>query len=241
LARWWTLQPHTEAAIGPSMALHVNWSGTSLDLQWNRDSPLIRQANRAVLWIDDGPLRRHLDLRAEQLTHGIVQYWPSSSDVDFRLEVFTPRGSSSESIRALSVPLPPVAVKPVTEAPAPPTPAAEPATKPPVVSKQFTTVEFEPMVKRPGVPPKALHRAVPAVSAELRRSVKEPVEVDIKVDIDAAGKVRRTELVSKHLDWRGKFEGLARGASYAWTFAPARSGDRRVPSTAILHYRFGNS
>jgi hypothetical protein len=56
------------------------------------NSPRIRGANRGVLWIDDGSRRRHLDLKAEDLTQGSIQYWPSNSDVDFKLEVFTPRG-----------------------------------------------------------------------------------------------------------------------------------------------------
>jgi TonB family protein len=135
-------------------------------------------------------------------------------------------------VRALSVPLPPVA----TARPAQPEPPRRVAPNP------FATVDFEAFASRKTTtPPKPLHRAIPAGSAELRSRLREPLEVDVRIEIDAAGKVKRAELASKRAESRREFESLALGAARGWTFAPARNGSRRVPSAAVLHYRFGNS
>jgi hypothetical protein len=252
LARWWNALPRSVAAGAQSMALDAIWSGTSLHLQWNRFSPLIRGANRGVLWIDDGSRRRHLDLKAEDLTQGSIQYWPSNSDVDFKLEVFTPRGGASESIRALSIPLLPVtaarALVPEAARPSPKPFATVTAAHPPApeqarpVPAPFATVDFEALGgRKQGAPPKPLHRVIPAGSADLGSRLKHDVAVDVRVDIDAAGKVKRAALVSQRSDARREFESLALGASRAWTFTPARNGDRRMPGQAVLHYHFGSS
>ena len=248
LARWWTAQPRRQVAGTQSIALHAIWSGTNLHLQWNRDAPLIRQANRGILWIDDGMHRRHLDLKAEDLTNGSIQYWPSSSDVEFKLEVFTPGGGASESIRALSVPLPPAAAAPAPmPEPAPPAteaPANAAVARPPVrepASRPFVTVGFEPLGGgKQASPPAPLHRVMPTVSADLRGRLKRDLTVDVRVAIDAAGKVKRAELVSRRSDVRREFETLALSASRGWTFTPARNADRRVPGQAVLHYHFGS-
>jgi TonB family protein len=210
------------------MALNAITRGSSLHLQWNRDSPLIRGALRGVLWIGDGSQRRQIDLKAEDLKQGSIQYWPSSSDVDFKLEVLRPSGGASESIRALSIPLPALmetharVPAPVRTVPAP-----------------FATVDFEvPRGRKQVTTPQPLYRVIPADRADLRSRLKRRVAVDVRVDIDAAGKVKRAELVSKHSDAQREFESLALGASRGWTFTPARNGARRVPSQAVLHYHF---
>jgi hypothetical protein len=104
------------------MALHATWTGGSLDLEWDRAAPSIRRASGGVLWIDDGAKHRRLDLGIDELMQGTIQYWPMSSDVAFRLEVFSPEGKTTESIRAVSVPVPP-----------PPAPTAAAAAAPPIV------------------------------------------------------------------------------------------------------------
>src|SRR5665811_616562 len=93
------------------------------------------------------------------------------SDVDFKLEVFTPRGGASESIRALSIPL-----LPVTAARALVPEAARPAPAP------FATVDFEALGgRKQGAPPKPLHRVIPAGSADLGSRLKHDVAVDVRV------------------------------------------------------------
>ena len=89
------------------MALHVTWTGSSLDLRWDRHSQSIRRANGAVLTIDDGEQHRRLELALDDLTQGSIQYWPTSTDVAFRLDVFTSDATDSESVRVVNIPIPP--------------------------------------------------------------------------------------------------------------------------------------
>jgi len=90
------------AKPAPSPALNVTNVGNSLRLSW--DHQLSRDTGHAVLWIKDGQETQRLELDAKQLSEGSVVYWPSHSDVDFRLELLTAGGSVSESIRAIGGP-----------------------------------------------------------------------------------------------------------------------------------------
>jgi hypothetical protein len=108
LARWLTAPgaPETSSAAAGAMALHATWAGSSLRIEWDRNSTPVRRASGGVLWIDDGEHHRRLDLGTDDLTQGSIQYWPTSGDVAFRLAVFTPETTASESVRAVSVPIP---------------------------------------------------------------------------------------------------------------------------------------
>jgi outer membrane biosynthesis protein TonB len=73
-----------------------------LRLHWDPNAPAVRKADRGVLWITDGARRKHWNLDSGQLIHGSVAYWPSATDVDFYLEIFSGGQPISESIRVLS-------------------------------------------------------------------------------------------------------------------------------------------
>jgi hypothetical protein len=105
VARWWTTRPTPTPPAPGSMALNLTLTGGSLHLRWDRGSPVIRNASRAVIWIGDGAAHQRLDLNPRELTDGSIQYWPSSPNVDFKLEVFTGNDSASESVRAINIPL----------------------------------------------------------------------------------------------------------------------------------------
>jgi hypothetical protein len=62
-------------------------------VQWDRASRPIRNADRAVLFIEDGTVKSQLDLTGRQLDSSSVMYLPQSERVTFRLEVH--RGSQS--------------------------------------------------------------------------------------------------------------------------------------------------
>ena len=57
------------------------WSGASLDLHWNRNSPLIRAANRGVLWIDDGAEPRRLDLKTDVAYYHNLDALPEAQNI----------------------------------------------------------------------------------------------------------------------------------------------------------------
>ena len=86
----------------PSPALNVTTVGNSLRLSW--DHQVSRERSHAVLWIKDGQETQRLELDEKQLSEGSVVYWPSHSDVDFRLELLAAGGSVTESIRAIGGP-----------------------------------------------------------------------------------------------------------------------------------------
>jgi len=106
----WALGGHhpapKPAAVAPAhrqseLALNVGRSGRSLKLSWNRNAPAVQQAPSAVLWINDGGRQTKVNLAAAEVESGSVVYWPATDDVGFRLEIPSPPGVVSESVRAL--------------------------------------------------------------------------------------------------------------------------------------------
>jgi hypothetical protein len=108
LAKLWTKAPppRPEPQSSTPIALHATWNGSSLDLDWDRNAPQIRQAKSAVLWIDDGTKHRRLALGSDELLQGSILYWPQSSDVAFHLELFTTEATASATARVLGMPVP---------------------------------------------------------------------------------------------------------------------------------------
>ncbi len=74
----------------PDLALNLTASrtGGSLTIRWNRDSVAVRNAQSAVLDIEDGGLSKSVDLGTADLRNGTVIYQNSSNAVRFRLVVF---------------------------------------------------------------------------------------------------------------------------------------------------------
>jgi hypothetical protein len=84
-------------AIPENIGLHADAEGGTLRVEWDRASRPIRYADRAVLYIEDGLLRSHVDLTGLQLDRSAVLYWPETDRVSFRLEVYRRNLSSSDS------------------------------------------------------------------------------------------------------------------------------------------------
>lgn len=125
LAGWW-LRPHqqpstpavmkTEHALpATQLALNVERNGKSLKLVWDRNTPAVRHADGAVLWISDGEHLKRINLDPGQLERGSVAYWPTTNDIDFRLEVYSVAQRVSESVRALGDGIAPAAAQPVNQ------------------------------------------------------------------------------------------------------------------------------
>jgi hypothetical protein len=77
--------------------LQADQESGGLRVEWNRASRPIRYADRAVLYIEDGSLRSHMDLNGRQLDRSTVLYWPQTDRVSFRLVVYHGSQSSSDS------------------------------------------------------------------------------------------------------------------------------------------------
>lgn len=123
-----------------SLALNVVDTGGNLRLSWDHQAS--RRAARAVLFIRDGAEEHHFELDSRQLNEGSISYWPSTHDVNFRLEWTSPSGKLTESVRAIGAPDPapvlPVASPQVATAPVVPAVAALPAPEPPIEGRRHT-------------------------------------------------------------------------------------------------------
>jgi hypothetical protein len=84
-------------AIPEQIGLRADADGEGMRVQWNRGSRSIRNADHAILYIEDGALQSQLDLTGRQLDSSTVRYWPESERVNFRLQVYRGTQSSSDS------------------------------------------------------------------------------------------------------------------------------------------------
>jgi hypothetical protein len=97
-------------SVRPPQYLHltVERSGLSLRLAWDRNSAALQGATRAVLHIDDGSEQSDRELSSSQIGAGSLVYEPKSSDVTFRMDIFSvePNASGLVQVMNLSAPSP---------------------------------------------------------------------------------------------------------------------------------------
>ena|ERR1022692_4574739 len=74
-------------AIPEQIGLHADADEEGVVVQWDRRSRPIVNADRAILYIEDGSLQSQLDLTGRQLDGSSARYWPETRQVNFRLEV----------------------------------------------------------------------------------------------------------------------------------------------------------
>jgi hypothetical protein len=87
--------------------------------------------------------------------------------------------------------------------------------------------------------PAPIREHLPEVSADLRRRVAHQVPIDVKVFVDATGKVEYAELLSSGAGPNRELAMLAVFASRRWQFSPANLNGAPVPAEIVLQYRFG--
>jgi hypothetical protein len=83
--------------IPEQIGLHADAEGAGVRVDWDRASRPVRNADHAVLYIEDGASQSHVDLTGRQLDGSSVLYSPESESVIFRLEVYRGTQSSTES------------------------------------------------------------------------------------------------------------------------------------------------
>jgi hypothetical protein len=71
------------------------------------------------------------------------------------------------------------------------------------------------------------------------RAVTGQVNIDVKVYVNASGKVEFAELLSEVAEANRDLATLATFSARRWEFTPAREGQNAVPGEVILHYKFG--
>jgi hypothetical protein len=76
------------------LGMRVQMQGDAILLSWNRDTPAVRSAKRAVLQIEDGLQKHKTVLEPDQLANGSILYNPGKAAVDFNLTVYATDGST---------------------------------------------------------------------------------------------------------------------------------------------------
>ena len=90
----------------------------------------------------------------------------------------------------------------------------------------------------PYMAPKPVHQVQPILPSGARSAVKSEVEVQIKVEIDAFGRVVKAEPLPVTEPVSGFLVSAARNAALLWRFEPARRGDQAVASQLILKFQY---
>ena len=107
MALWQTRRhsPTRAPAVRGSLNLEVLRVGAAVRLAWDRNSPAIDSATHGVLHIGDGSRQLDMQLTPSQLNAGSFLYAPETSDVTFRMEVYSGDPSASGFIRVVAAPL----------------------------------------------------------------------------------------------------------------------------------------
>ena len=88
------------------------------------------------------------------------------------------------------------------------------------------------------IPPKSIREARPAVPANLSSMIASEVEVDVRVEIDAMGRVTQARPLASTGPVSAFLVTSARAAARLWLFEPARRGSQNVPSEMVLKFRY---
>jgi hypothetical protein len=151
----------------------------------------------------------------------------------------------------------PVRVTPVQAASQ--TPVLSAAIRPAATPEPYTTVTVEAVpesrlgrlagkipllrrLRRPPefLPPRPIRETTPVVPAELGRTLRGEVPLDVRAYINESGKVTYAEMMSNVTEANRRLAGLAVFDARRWVFMPAQLGEQRVAGQVILHYRFAN-
>jgi len=88
-------------------------------------------------------------------------------------------------------------------------------------------------------PPVATHKEAPIVPASIRPRIKGKIPVEVRVQIDAQGRVLSATPVTKaHSGLETFLAGRAVAAAEQWRFKPARENGKPVPGTQLIHFTF---
>jgi TonB family protein len=87
--------------------------------------------------------------------------------------------------------------------------------------------------------PKAVHKVAPVVPASIRPRIHGTIPVDVRVKIDAQGRVVSAIPATRaHSSLETFLEARAVAAAKQWRFEPAREGGKAVPGSEIIHFTF---
>lgn len=179
------------------------------------------KGNTAVLLIDDGGVRREVNLTPQQIRTGSLQYAPAHTDVAFRLILYAKGlGVSGDAVRIASVV---ERIQPGPTAPPPSNPTPPPAAR-----------------ARAAVPAAPVHEVQPVVSEGIRSRIQGQIVIPVNVQVDGEGRVAHAAAAKTRLDGLGRYLAeLAEKAAREWRFTPAKSPEGvAVASSKTLTFVF---
>ncbi|MBN9663935.1 MAG: hypothetical protein J0H49_37390 [Acidobacteria bacterium] len=262
--QWWDAQ---QRARWSRLGLDAKPAAGGIEISWDRESPALKDASRGELEVADAgdgktgdPGRvRSVELDAQTLHAGSYLYPTSSTDLLFRLQLYsTGLASAVESVRVVGAggkveakelaakPAAPPAA-PASGASAPSAPALKPvavaanATPAPGPSAGSTTGTASTPAALPAIPAAPIYEMQPTVPEGVRARIRTPITVPVQVNVDAQGRVSGSAAKG---DGDGVYRFLAERAAVAaqsWKFRPARSaGGAAMPSTQVVYFTFRN-
>jgi hypothetical protein len=228
---WFLLAPklhlpgNTPIVAEPSAAdrplgLYVDPALETWRVSWNPNATALHDARNVQLFVREGDDQKRFDLSPGDLSSGMYQYKPAGNDVTFRLEIIENSGRvSAESFRVMRAGAPVPAPAPVLTSP--------PATAP-TVNAHITE-------------PRAIHKVPPVVPMSIKPRIKDAIPIDVRVHIDAEGRVTSaTPVVKQPAGLHAFLAGRAVEAAKLWRFEPARQNGRSVPGRETIHFVFEN-
>ncbi len=215
----WKSAPTKAAAPVPAPAaepfrplgLFVDAKGAEWRVTWNQTATPLQNPRSVDLFVREGEEQNRLDLTPQERTAANYAYRPKGSDVMFRLEVTDAAGRvSAESFRVLRQG----------------TAVAAPASKP--IAPALAAA----------IPPKAIRKVAPEVPASIKSRIKASVPIDVKVQVDAKGRVTSAGPVKKHTGVEGFLAQKAVAAAKQWKFTPAKRDGKAVAGSQTIHFVF---
>jgi hypothetical protein len=200
-------------------------------ISWNPSATAFRNARSVALFIHDGDAEDRVDLTKQDVSAGAYSWQPKGNDVTFRLEAIDTGGRiSAESFRVIR----PAAAATVSNAPSGPGSQS-------VSGASSAAPEAVPSAPRSAhlIPAKAVHKVPPVVPASIRPRIHGSIPIDIRVRIDARGRVTSAVPVVKQKAGLNSY--LASRAVYAaklWRFTPAHENGKPAASTQTIHFVF---
>jgi TonB family protein len=87
--------------------------------------------------------------------------------------------------------------------------------------------------------PKPIYKAPPVVAAGIRSRIKGTIPIDVRVQIDARGRVVSATLVTRQHSGLDRYlAGRAVQAARLWRFEPAREDGKAVAGSQVIHFVF---
>jgi hypothetical protein len=244
-----TRSPLQSRATPPSsdLGMRVEAQKNSFRVTWNRNLPALQ--NRAgILRIEDGRQSRELQLDQSQIASGSLVYVSDSTDLTFRMEIRGEQGHLlAEHVRVVvgkqSAAAEPSEAKEVAKTVVPPAgesrpqpeeirlPAAKGNLVKPVV-RAWPSAAKRTAAYRPAYP---LRRITPEIQSSL---IHKPLIVKVQVLIDSQGHVSDAREIEADPALVPNVSAQAVNASRQWTFQPAQSRGKNVPSDYKIVYWF---